>query len=88
MTVRIRKRFCPNCNHKLDAVINMQDENAKPRRGDFTVCINCAEILQFGKNLRLKKLKGKELETMDQETFFGIMKIRTAVVRMKNERQL
>lgn len=83
--IKLRKRFCPHCKHTLDAASNMKDENAKPRKGDFTVCINCAEILEFDKNLRPAKLKGLSLEGLGQSQFDELMAIRNAVVRMKND---
>ena len=42
---------CPICFYKLDAATCV-DGNARPKPGDLTVCINCAELLVFDESLR------------------------------------
>lgn len=77
---KIRKRYCPHCNHTLDAATNLEDENLKPRKDDLTICINCAEILQFDKNIRPVKLKGMTLDTIPQDTMNELLTIRKAII--------
>lgn len=44
------KSKCPTCGHILDAA-TCTYSNARPRPGDFTVCISCGEILRFGEDM-------------------------------------
>ena len=44
---RHRSNKCPSCQSKLDA---SSGENTPPKKGDFTICYYCAEILVYGDN--------------------------------------
>lgn len=56
-TTRHRATVCPRCRHILDAstwapIDPDPDEPApSPKRGDFTVCFNCGEILRYRRDL-------------------------------------
>ena len=52
----IRANFCPRCFTLLDAVANVTDE-AMPKPGDFTACINCGEILTWTDDMELAPSK-------------------------------
>jgi hypothetical protein len=43
---------CPFCDYLLDAATHATDDNARPSRGDLSVCLSCSEILIFDEELR------------------------------------
>lgn len=49
---RVPMAFCPFCFWQLDAATNMEGPDA-PQPGDFTVCIECAGVLQYGPDMQL-----------------------------------
>lgn len=83
MTKKLRKRHCPNCNHQLDAATALSGEDVKPKKGDITICINCAEILQFDKNIRPVKLTGMTLDALPADVFQQVAKARSTLIAMK-----
>lgn len=54
MNEKTRMNFCPKCRSPLDAAQGVGHER-KPKRGDYTICIYCGSIWQFGKNLVLDR---------------------------------
>lgn len=85
MSKKLRKRFCPNCKHQLDAVTHIGFEDVKPSKGDITICINCAEILQFDKNIRPIKLTDITLEELPSDIFQKITEARKLLIQMIKE---
>lgn len=83
MSKKLRKRFCPSCNHQLDAVTAISGDDVKPRKGDLTICIECLEILQFDKNIRPVALKGDTLTALPNDVFNDLTKARAMLVKIK-----
>ncbi len=52
---------CPNCGHRFSAASSLDDASAKPSAGDFTVCIECAQLLAFDDDLRVRKITAEEV---------------------------
>lgn len=44
---------CPYCKAFLNAASNTLNESKSPEAGDLSVCLSCAEILIFDKDLKL-----------------------------------
>lgn len=44
---------CPSCDHLIDAatVAALDDEEASPRQGDFSICWNCGAVLRYRRDL-------------------------------------
>lgn len=53
LTTHTPVSFCPACGYTLDAASSF-DEAAAPSAGDFSVCIACAAVLRFDRELRLR----------------------------------
>lgn len=55
VTHRLQTRpFCPSCFMMLDGVTAMEAKGADmPVPGDFTLCINCGQVLRFDANLNV-----------------------------------
>jgi hypothetical protein len=51
---RVPASFCPRCGHTLDACSATLSRGGKPKPGDFTFCIECANMLTFDAELRVR----------------------------------
>lgn len=52
---------CPACGHRFDRAASATGKDDGPQPHDFTVCIQCAEILIFDDELKVRRLNGKEV---------------------------
>lgn len=60
---------CPNCKYIFDTHSEINDNKIKPVKGDYSICFNCGEFLEFDKDLKpfvigydqLKNADGKEI---------------------------
>jgi len=64
--IKLEKDYCPVCLYTLDAASGF--DNNRPEPGDITVCLNCAFILVFKKNMKVRKATNKDLSELDKET--------------------
>jgi hypothetical protein len=54
---------CPWCDHKLDgytAVGGARGDDPVPREGDFSLCVNCRQVLVFRADQTVRKCTDKE----------------------------
>jgi hypothetical protein len=63
---RVKGSPCPHCGAVLDG-ISGAGHDRRPKPGDLTVCIQCAEPSRFGPDLALVKLDTLELQRMARE---------------------
>lgn len=54
-TLRLPVDHCPWCGYRFDATSGVAHDNT-PSPGDFTVCISCASVLQFGVDLKVNPI--------------------------------
>ena len=52
-TVILGTDYCPLCNYKIDSASRPNDDKAVPVPGDFTICLNCGDILMFADDMAL-----------------------------------
>lgn len=52
---------CPVCRYEMDCTTHIGTKPAEPSAGDFSVCLNCGEMLQFNDILVLKPFPAKAL---------------------------
>ena len=64
---QVKTSICPKCFTILSAATNMDDENLRPKPGDVTVCLYCAEVLVFNEDLTLRRPLAGEIEDPDGE---------------------
>ena len=85
---------CPYCGKKLDAVtgVGAPDQvDEAPDPGSLSVCIECAHILVFDDNLRLRKPFNGELVQIgkeDPEALRTIMMASVSIHEMHRRRGL
>lgn len=50
-----KENYCPYCNHHVDRAFIPGKEGAVPSVGDLSLCIRCADVSIFNKDLILEK---------------------------------
>jgi hypothetical protein len=73
LTTRVAEAACPYCSHKLDAVSSVGAE-VTPEPGDFTVCIECCNVLRFDANMQLCKSALTDIPMHSRLNFAKIVK--------------
>ena len=82
---------CKTCNNSLSSHFSINDETAKPKAGDFSVCLKCGELSQFSENFDLEPIPPDILEDLlikQPETFYELMKIRKAVYQLMHAKRM
>jgi hypothetical protein len=51
---------CPRCNYKMDCTTGLE-EAAKPKPGDFAICLNCQAVLCFDDTLHHRLVRWEEV---------------------------
>ena len=64
---RIRSNVCPTCGYKSDAASNIDDESLVPTPGDLSICINCADYLEYDAELKLIRIQESTIESMTDD---------------------
>jgi hypothetical protein len=59
-TTRHEPTACPRCGYRLDAASDLIG-GATPKPGDFSVCLNCGELLRFNRKRILRICRPHEL---------------------------
>lgn len=74
---------CLACGHSFDAASCMTDD-AQPKPGDISICIECGYIMMFGTNLRVRELTASEMiEIAGNREIVRIQTARAAVMADK-----
>lgn len=56
---------CPQCNYKLDGSTHVHGESASlPEPGDFSICLNCGQVLVYESACSLRKAAAKEIDEL------------------------
>lgn len=79
-TTRVPMRLCPQCGALLSAATSMK--SATPKPGDPTVCINCAALLYFTKDMSLVKANADYLLELHPESRRQLLEAQEAVLKM------
>lgn len=69
--------ICPNCDNKMDSSSALVEDNI-PTEGDVSICIRCAHIAIFDKDLQLKEPTLEEKQELLWEK--SILKARIAIL--------
>jgi len=64
---RTTPTLCPRCGYVLDAhgTAPGEADPAPPRAGDYTICVGCVGVLQFGADGMLRPVTADELAAVD-----------------------
>ncbi len=82
-TTRLPESLCPYCGQRFDAATaaDPNKSDAVPEPGDITVCIGCASILVFNKNLTVSVPGRREINVTEE------IRIAQRAVRMLDRRK-
>jgi hypothetical protein len=83
VTTRVPPQFCPVCFTVLDAVTNFTDK-VPPKPGDFTVCIECGSVMEYGPKMDLSL---RSLEDIPMHSRLGFAKAVTAIKERGRRRE-
>lgn len=59
--MKTKETKCPVCEHLIDGVTSVGDENVIPEKDDVTLCIYCSAILSFNVDLTLRLMIGEQI---------------------------
>ena len=59
---RTPKSQCPECHRMLDMACTIAGPKLTPKVGDYTICMYCNNILEFGESLVLRPVTDSTLE--------------------------
>ena len=75
----IPESVCPTCGYNMDEATPAFDEQAQPKPGDLSICLNCGEMLEFDESLHLTRFAYGKLSTLDLDTQFQLMKVSSRI---------
>lgn len=78
--------YCPYCNKLVDMATSTRD-NHKPNPKDLSICINCANIMQYGDDMALEKFPEVLFDALDEEQQHELHKIIALIKHVKGQNQ-
>ena len=60
-SVPTKKTACPCCGYVIDCAACPERPGAKPRPGDLSLCLGCAEVLAFNQDMTLREATIEDL---------------------------
>lgn len=76
---------CPACSTLLDAATAIRHD-CQPLPGDFTVCINCGEILRF-EELGFRRIQSFELNLLAGDQIADLLTVQRAVRKERRRKR-
>lgn len=85
---RRQKMNCESCKYPLDKHSHSKDEKYTPKKGDFSICLNCGSLYTFNSDLipnrkmlfdDLVKIKNR-----DPELFLELTGLQLAIINSKH----
>lgn len=80
--VNLEEDHCPKCGCLINASTGIEDENQMPSKGDISICIECASILEFNENLKLKLCSQETINRLDEDLLKVIIKARMYILNL------
>lgn len=81
-----RENTCPTCNYLTDTAVTPDGTPVMPEPGDVSVCIQCGEILQFDRSMKLHKISDaqlNEIQSVDPHVYFDAIQAQALARVMK-----
>ena len=82
--------YCPSCNKQLDGITSMAGETS-PCKGDITICLYCATILEFEDGNFLHEMSEDDISKLKMNhpgTHAELMSTMNLVKHIINEKRL
>lgn len=80
VTFRTPEQRCKKCGATLSGVEEQFGDTRPPRKGDLTICVKCAAILQFEEDLSLSLATAKDLEELKPDEAEALQAARQRVL--------
>jgi len=71
-SVKMPQTACPVCSTKLDAATDPDGTDALPKVGDITICLHCAEVMEFGADMLPVRIRDETLESLSGDMLMEI----------------
>jgi hypothetical protein len=85
--MKVPPSICPTCQYLNDAATYLQDETVQPKPDDFSVCLNCGEILIFNADLTTRSVTLNDLVDLPPEIHAELTRMQRAVRRLPEQPQ-
>lgn len=63
---------CPACHEVQNAATCIDDDVARPKPNDFSVCINCGEVLLFNDDMTVRRAELNDLMNVPADVRYEI----------------
>ena len=82
MATKLDADKCPKCGYFFDSATCVDETKGdiEPTAGDISLCVNCAAILEFDENLKLRMCDDKTINELDDELLNEIIKVKTSIL--------
>lgn len=61
---KLVESHCPQCDYKLDAATIARGADHIPELGDYSICINCGQVLIYRADLTLRQATAPEISEL------------------------
>jgi hypothetical protein len=79
----IFEQQCPFCGHRCNRCATTDD--APPKPGDISLCLRCAEVSVFDRELRLRRASPRELTRLKSDPdWLKVERMRRAIRHFRN----
>lgn len=78
MTHRHASTNCQICGHILDSSTNLDGERT-PKKGDVTLCIECAAVYEFEENAKMRLLTSGDISAFKKTDYNFYLTIMAAI---------
>ena len=75
---------CPVCGYEMDAATGVLDLS-RPLPGDLSICLNCAEVLEFTPDMQVKRATLKKLMAAPADVRELIGRVQAVVRRVSRK---
>lgn len=65
--VKLKPSLCPRCGYMTDMASHPTDPTARPKDGDFSVCLSCGGLLMFNEDLTLREVSKADFELLSPQ---------------------
>lgn len=74
------------CGHKLDAATRLEEDDAVPKPGDLTVCIQCVAPLTFTEDMRYRFVDADAFIELPDDARIDLTRYMRAIHTMKEKK--
>ena len=64
--------YCPTCNYKLDCATAVEENHVAPNPHDVSICLNCAEWLEYSDDMALIIMPISTKQSLSQENLITL----------------